>query len=334
MGQIRISGLDFVLLDDTDPWYGGFYLNGALATGADNFLLSGTKSAANQSTQYKYLLSGEIKAGRIFPAFIDLPVPPQYSSFYVAFANYLSNSIYLYVIYTNKTNTQNIAFYDESGNLAYVFEASSYPLKTFLYNNNTFIVVSTVDNYFSAYIFKDGAFVFAGSAPFYNTNFSYTTLINGNFAIIGLATSNYYSYYEYDNNFNLVKTFSLPAIFNYSNQISVPTFSGTSNGFIAIGYDNSEYGIYYIGSGGTIIQLPFSGIVQAVLNEQIAVNVIENKIYISSFVDKLLYVADFVITYPFIFNLQRNFAHNYSRGVPINQGTQNLILPPNRNIIL
>jgi len=30
----------------------------------------------------------------------------------------------------------------------------------------------------------------------------------------------------------------------------------------------------------------------------------------------------------------RHFAHNYSRGVPINQGTQNLILPPNRNIIL
>ena len=37
---------------------------------------------------------------------------------------------------------------------------------------------------------------------------------------------------------------------------------------------------------------------------------------------------------PYYFNLQRHFAHNYSRGVPINQGTQNLILPPNRNIIL
>jgi len=31
---------------------------------------------------------------------------------------------------------------------------------------------------------------------------------------------------------------------------------------------------------------------------------------------------------------QRHYAYNYSRGVPINQGTQNLILPPNRNIIL
>jgi len=37
---------------------------------------------------------------------------------------------------------------------------------------------------------------------------------------------------------------------------------------------------------------------------------------------------------PYYFNMQRHYAYNYSRGVPINQGTQNLILPPNRNIIL
>lgn len=34
------------------------------------------------------------------------------------------------------------------------------------------------------------------------------------------------------------------------------------------------------------------------------------------------------------YKMQRHYAYNYSRGVPINQGTQNLILPPNRNIIL
>jgi len=48
-----------------------------------------------------------------------------------------------------------------------------------------------------------------------------------------------------------------------------------------------------------------------------------------------VYIYDLEITgFNAVSGLQRHFAHNYSRGVPINQGTQNLILPPNRNIIL
>jgi len=52
------------------------------------------------------------------------------------------------------------------------------------------------------------------------------------------------------------------------------------------------------------------------------------------------YAGNTFVFFPFAtplftnFSFQRHFAHNYSRGVPINQGTQNLILPPNRNIIL